>query len=89
MTAFAVLARGLAQALQNATGRPAKVTWNAHRDRYEGKFFDLVEIILPTARDIAEEVTGRLLPVSKTVGARGKFLQRLKPLSPKDKTHQK
>jgi hypothetical protein len=89
MPAFAALAMDLAQAFQNATGQPAKVTWNEYRKRYEGMFFGLVEAILPTAREVAETVTGRPLPVSRTVGARGKFLQRLTALRPKDKTHLK
>jgi hypothetical protein len=86
MPAFAALAMGLAQAFQNAIGQPAKVTWSEYRKRYEGMFFGLVEAILPTASEIAEAVTGRPLPVSKTAMARGKFLQRLTRLKAEDKT---
>ena len=90
MLAFTALARGLAQALQNATGQPATVGfWNAYRERYQGKLLDVVEIMLPTAREIAEAVTGRPLAAPETVAARSKFLQRLTPFSPEDKTHHK
>jgi hypothetical protein len=87
--AFKALAQGLEQAFQQATGQPARVNWNAHRDRYEGVFLDLVEIILPTVREIAEAATGRPLPVPKTVMARGKLLQRLAAVTPKDRTRRK
>jgi hypothetical protein len=94
MRAFAALVRGhagpgLEQAFQQATGNPARVAWDAHRDRYEGKFLDFVEILLATAREIAEAVTGRPLPEPKTPMARGKFLHDKRYLSPKDKTHRK
>jgi hypothetical protein len=84
MQAFEALALGLMQAFQNATGQPAKITWREHRDCYEGMFFELVEEILTTARDVAEAVTGRPLQVpshlrggGSSPTARGKFLQRL------------
>jgi hypothetical protein len=90
LLAFTALARGLAQALQNATEQPATVAfWNAYSERYQGKLLDVVEIMLPTAREIAEAVTGRPLAVPETVAARSKFLQRLTPFSPEDKTHHK
>jgi len=89
MQAFKALVQGLEQAFQHATGQPARVTWNAHRDRYEGKFLDVVEIMWPMVREIAEVVTGRPLPAPRTVGARGKFLERLTSLNPKDKTRDK
>jgi hypothetical protein len=89
MEAFRALVQGLEQAVQHATGKPVTVTWSAHRERYEREFFGLVEIICPTVREIAEELTGRPLQISKNANARGKFLQRAKALSPKDKTRRK
>jgi hypothetical protein len=89
MRAFRALVQGLEQAVQHATGQPAKVNWNAHRDRYEGKFFDVVDAVWPTAHRIAKVVTGRLLPAPETAVARGKFLQRLNKVSLKDITRHK
>jgi hypothetical protein len=86
MPAFAALARGLAQAFQNATGQAATLAWSEYRRCYEGAFFRLVEAILPTAREITETVTGRPLPASKKPMARGKFLQRSTALKTEDKT---
>jgi hypothetical protein len=86
MQAFEALALGHMQALQNATGRSAGITWSEHRGHYDGMFFDLVEAFLPAAREIAENVTGRSLQVPRTAIARGKFLQRILSLKTKDKT---
>jgi hypothetical protein len=87
--AFRALVLGLEQAVQHATGQPAKVNWDAHRDRYEGKFFEVVEAVWPGVPGIAEAVTGRPLRAPSTVVARGKFLERLHKVSPKDKTRHK
>jgi hypothetical protein len=87
--AFRALAQGLEQAIRQSTGRPASVNWNEHRDCYEGVFFDLVEITLLTVREVARAVADRPLWVPETAVARGKFLQRLKPVSRKDKTRHK
>ena len=41
--AFRTLVIGLKKAFERATGRPAKVTWNEHRSRYEGLFLSLLK----------------------------------------------
>jgi hypothetical protein len=46
MMAFRALVTGLMSAFRIATGREAKVTWNDHRDAYEGRFLAFVEVVL-------------------------------------------
>ncbi len=72
MLAFDILVRGLARAYQHATGRAAKVTWNEHRYCYEGRFFNLVEAVLPSARALAGKEPPMRFP--NTPLARGKYI---------------
>jgi hypothetical protein len=69
MRAFRVLAKGLAEAFQAATGRPAKVNWNAMKDCWDGKFLKLVEAVLP----LAEMLSGTERPL-RTPKALGPYL---------------
>jgi hypothetical protein len=69
-----VFGNGLAHAYQPATGDDAKVTWNNHDERYEGRFLDLVEKVLRVASNIAGTVTERRLAYPKTEGARGRYI---------------
>ena len=56
MIVFEILVRRLSAVFKGATGRAAKVTWNAHKERYEGKFVNLVEAVLPIAVECAERL---------------------------------
>jgi hypothetical protein len=73
MLEFQMLVRGLAGAFEQLTGRAAKVTWNAHKSRYEGNFLKLVETILPLAQSCAESVDFRM-SFPGTPSARGKYI---------------
>jgi hypothetical protein len=72
MLAFSFLIRDLAGAYQNATGRPAKVTWNAHRNCFEGRFVNLVEAVLPAVCALAG--TAPPIRIPKSPRARGKYI---------------
>ena len=68
---------GLVKAFENATGRSAGVTWNYPDTRYEGKFFRLVEDVLPVAREVPQAATEQPMPSPQTPNARGKYIQRV------------
>jgi hypothetical protein len=76
MAAFQTLVFWLGLAFKRATGRPAKVTWNAHRGRYEGHFLLLVEAVLPLARRLAGSPE-RPIRCPDTEQARGKYVYEL------------
>jgi hypothetical protein len=80
MAGFDFFVRFLADAFGRATERRAGITWNAHRSRYEGRFWDLLESVLPYALAYAGD---GFAPIE--TGARGKQVQRI--LSAMDKTH--
>jgi hypothetical protein len=73
MITFETLVKKLAVVFQRATGRAAKVTWNAYKKRHEGKFVNLVEAVLPIALECAERL-GPKMPCPKTPLARGKYI---------------
>jgi hypothetical protein len=73
MQTFELLVRLLAAAFERTTGRKAKVTWNASRGRFEGKFVNLVETVLPIVRRCAEQF-GQPLHCPSTARARGKHI---------------
>jgi len=73
---FKLLVLGLADAFGRATNRPAAITWDAHRERYRGRFWDLVELVRPIAGAIATR-RGTPLPQPATDQARGKFIERV------------
>jgi hypothetical protein len=73
MIAFEILVKRLAAIFRRAIGRAAKVTWNAHKERYEGKFVNLVEAVLPIALECAERL-GPGMPCPRTARARGKYI---------------
>jgi hypothetical protein len=76
MIEFGMLVKHLATAFQRAVGRAAKVTWNAHDQRYEGKFVNFVEAALPIAIECAQRLGPRLrCPVSAR--ARGEYISEL------------
>jgi hypothetical protein len=68
-----MLVRGLAEAFELATGRAAKVTWNDTSNRYEGRFVNLVETVLPLALTCAEKF-GWQIPCPGSQRARGKYI---------------
>jgi hypothetical protein len=70
MTAFEALAEGLIHAYRNATGQTGK--GDAAR---EGKLRNLVEAVLPTARDLAKDATGEPLQAPEEEGL-GEYLHR-------------
>jgi hypothetical protein len=73
---FDLLIQALADAFGRATGRAAAVTRHQHRSGYEGRFWDLIELIRPKIAAIADQ-RGRALPEPSTDGARGKFIERV------------
>jgi hypothetical protein len=56
MLAFRTLIKSLAHAFQHATGRFAKVTWNDHANRFEGKFFNLCEAVFATVLELCPDM---------------------------------
>ena len=76
MIVFEILVRRLSAVFKGATGRAAKVTWNAHKERYEGKFVNLVEAVLPIAVERAERL-GTDTAHLRTALARGKYILEL------------
>jgi hypothetical protein len=76
--AFKVLANGLADAYEIATGRDARITWNDYgrKQKYKGKFLEFVEAVLPLAAELANMPQ---LPLRVPVGkyALGKSLSTL------------
>jgi hypothetical protein len=77
MLAFRVLVEGLAKAFEVGTGRKAKVSWNVAKDKdqWGGKFMELVEALLPLAKQLAG--TERPLRVPKNRDALGQYLHEL------------
>jgi hypothetical protein len=51
MIAFASLVVLLADTFSRVTGRKATITWNVVMDRYEGPFWDLLDVVL---RDVSD-----------------------------------
>ena len=70
MVSFATLAASLAQAFEHAIGAPAVGS---------AGFSALTDAVLPLARDIVKEATGRQLEEPNSREARRKYLQRLSP----------
>jgi len=54
MLAFRVLATGLADAYQVATGRQATIPYDAYKEINHGPFLDLVEAVLPLTAELAQ-----------------------------------
>jgi hypothetical protein len=73
MIAFEILVRRLAAIFEKFTGRAAKVTWNAYERRYDGKFVNLVEAVLPMTVECAKQL-GTEMPYPRTHLARGKYI---------------
>jgi len=77
MRAFAVLANGLADGYEIATGRLAGITWDEYDKRYDGEFLKLVQAVLPLAGKLAD-MPGRPLRVPRQGKyALGKYLSTL------------
>ena len=75
MLAFELLVKRLGAVFEKATGRAAKVTWNAIEKRYEGKFVNLIEAALPIAIECSEQL-GSKMRCPSTALARGKYIFR-------------
>jgi hypothetical protein len=75
MLEFRILVLGLIPAFERATGRAARVTWHEHRSRFEGRFFTLVEDVLPLARKFERQ--DRPMRIPKSQNARGKYIHKL------------
>jgi len=71
MVAFRWLVLYLARAFAHATGRPAKVTSHPHRERFEGKFVNLVEEVLPLALRCCDPTADQSMPCPASPKARG------------------
>jgi hypothetical protein len=86
MAAFERLIQSLVSTFENATGQRAGVTDSRHSEppRYEGRFWELVEIVLPIAADIIAKSGELPLAQPATPLARGRFIERV--LSPPHKT---
>jgi hypothetical protein len=80
MRAFAVLAKGSADAYKLATGSLAGVTWKPVSESYEGKFLKLVQAVLPLAEKLAD-MPKRPLRVPQGRYALGKYLDTLTTLA--------
>src|SRR5262249_49350141 len=76
MLAFNAFVRVLARAFESAKGKPAKVTWNNHTERYGGKFITLVEAVLPLAVRWAGSPE-RPMRYPNSQKARGKYIYEL------------
>ena len=74
--AFAVLANGLADAYEIATGKLAGITWQEYAKRYEGEFLNFVQAVLPLAEKLAD-MPKRPLSVPQGEYALGKYLSTL------------
>jgi hypothetical protein len=70
--AFDIFIRVLADAYLQATGRPAGLTWSEYRNRYEGKFWALIDQLLPT---VSALVGDSFAPLTEL--ARGRQIQRI------------
>jgi hypothetical protein len=77
--AFDVFIRQLADTFTRATGKPAGLTWSSYRNRYEGRFWNLIECVLPRTKTI---VGDGFAPQDSI--ARGRQVQRI--LTAMDKT---
>jgi hypothetical protein len=75
MMAFKRLIQSLARIFEDATGRPAAVTYDHYRPGYKGRFWNLVEIVRPIAAELIA-TSGRPIAQPKTHLARGKFIER-------------
>jgi hypothetical protein len=71
MVAFDIFIRTLADAFGRATRQPAGLTWNPDDTSYEGRFWDLVDRVLPRA----EMIAGKFAPESHI--ALGRQIQRI------------
>jgi hypothetical protein len=75
LRAFHVLAVGLASAFGAGTGRRATVNWNGAKDQWGGKFMELVEAVLPLAKELAGTERPLQTPASRL--ALGQYLHDL------------
>jgi hypothetical protein len=78
--AFGGLVKGLRRAFESATRGAATLTHREDRrdeDEWGGRFWELVEAVLPVAQHVAVTVAGAAFDAPATPGARGKYLQRL------------
>jgi len=74
MRAFPVLANGLADAYEIATGKLAGITWSEYTKRYGGKFLKLVQAVLPLAGKLADMPKRPLRVPRQGKNALGKYL---------------
>jgi hypothetical protein len=79
MAAFDLFIRLLADTFGRAAGCPAGLTWSEHRSCYQGRFWELIEHVLPRAKMIAGD---GFAPAGDI--ARGRQVQRV--LTRMDKT---
>jgi hypothetical protein len=73
MLEFSLLITHMATVFQRHTGRAAKVTWNAHHEKYEGKFLALMEEVLPSVLKCSESL-GSTMRCPSAPRARGKYI---------------
>jgi hypothetical protein len=77
MRAFAVLANGLADAYEIATGKLAGITWDEYDKRYDGEFLKLVQAVLPLAEKLGDMPKRPLRVPRQGKYALGKYLSTL------------
>jgi hypothetical protein len=77
MRAFAVLANGLADAYEIATGKLAGITWDEYDKRYDGEFLKLVQAVLPLAEKLGDMPERPLRVPRQGKFALGKYLSTL------------
>jgi hypothetical protein len=88
MLAFARLIQSLARVFEDSTGERAGLTLNQHADppRYEGRFWDLVEIVRPIVAEIIARSRTGAFAEPNSGRARGKFIERMLARTAMDKT---
>jgi hypothetical protein len=86
MAAFDRLLQSLARVFEDTTGERATLTYNPYGPRYEGRFWEFVEIVRPIAAAIIAKSRVEPLAEPKTDLARGKFIERALARTIMDKT---
>jgi hypothetical protein len=88
MAAFGRLIQDLARIFERTTGQRAGLSYYQYADppRYEGRFWDLVEIVRPVAAAIIAKSGCPHLAEPKRDFARGKFIERALAEAHIDKT---
>jgi hypothetical protein len=77
MDVFSWLVSALADALEEATGKPVTVSWSADREQREGKIISLVELVRPIVVEWTRAQKNGALAAPNNRNARGEYVRRL------------